>query len=604
MRHLSTSFSVLLASFLAMLGVASCQNDIDFSSSGEGRLVVTLKNVSSSVITRSIPSELGKPLAEQFSLRITKASDIPVFEGLLNSQAITLPIGTYHVAASYGDNPVIDVDAPYYVGDADVTVEKGETAQCKLVCKVGNALVSARFGSDDTEVARFDKFYSRYGLEVSVGGQIATVSNASPFQSVYFRAGSSVSLSFVGTLKEDSREVRIALDPAVAHFPASFAAAEHAVVTLALSDPETAADVQISKIEVSEVTMEETIPLSWLPMPQVNAQHQYDEDGDLVGTDLHFTDSYPGMQWKADVKGDDQVLYRTVSGSGALSSDYASNAAEWPYLPAGHYTATYYLLQDGKEPMKTGSRDFNVAAPELHINVEGGYTSYSKYVEGDVAAANACDASTVYAPRYTFNVSPLLLQNAKYSHTVSATFDGVQKSISQIANSANLPVQTGVAARGEAYKWQVKVLFDGQTISADRLFYITGLPANYAPPTKSAGWKFTSGGNCSFESTYMKLATTVAPTPKAQSPSYFAPQDVNVSVTTSCSQNTGLFNYRYTLTFVGSDTKAENTTSRGNAKTFVNDGTLKAGEDYLITEYSYIAAGNYLQIFSLKVEYR
>lgn len=604
MRHSSTSFSVLLGSLLLMLGFASCQSELDFPPHGEGSLVVTLENVSSAIVTRSTPSEIGKPLAEQFSLKAMNEADIAVYDGKFSTTAITLPIGDYHIEASYGANPVIATDAPYYVGSADVTIETDKASHATLVCKVGNSLVSAVFGSDDAERARFDKFYSTYGLEVKVSDQTATISNAAPSQSVYFRAGSSVSLSFVGTLKSDGSEVRMALDPSVAGFPASLAAADHAIVMLGLTDPESAAAVEISKVEVSEVTMEETIPLSWLPMPQVNAQHQYDESGNLVGTNLNFTNSYPGMTWKAEVKGDDQVVYRTVSGSGALASDYASNAAEWPYLPAGHYTATYYLLQDGKEPMKTGSRDFTVAAPELHINVEGGYTSYSKYVEGDVAAANACDASTVYAPRYTFNVSPSLLQNAKYSHTVSATFDGVQKSISQIANSANLPVQTGVAARGEAYKWQVKVLFDGQTISADRLFYITGLPANYAPPTESAGWKFTSGGNCSFESTYMKLATTVAPTPKAQSPSYFAPQDVNVSVTTSCSQNTGIFNYRYTLTFVGSDTKAENTTSRGNAKTFVNAGTLKAGEDHLITEYSYIAAGNYLQIFSLKVEYR
>lgn len=598
-HHISKALFLVLC-----LALGACQSETDFSSAGRGGLRVGLENVSSATVSRSTPAELGSPLAERFTLNVSDSKGMTKYSGPLTDDVIHLPQGAYTVTATCGDNPVLAIDAPYYYGTASVDVVGDEVTEASISCSVGNSLVSVIFGRNADEQARFEKFYQSYALNVKVGDFGVSIPGTAPHLSAYFRAGSSPALEFTGVLREDGVTVHIPLDTTKPGFPSVFNAADHAKVTLTLPDPESATVLDISKVEVEEATLEETIPISWLPVPQATAEHQYDANGDLVGTDVTFTNSYPDMEWKAEVKGDDGNVYRTVSGTGALSSDYASNAADWPYLPMGHYTATYYLLQEGKEPMKTGSRDFTVAAPELHINVEGGYTSYSKYVEGDVAAANACDAGTVYAPRYSFNVSPSLLQKAKYSHTVSATFDGVQKSISQIANSANLPVQTGVAARREAYKWQVKVLFDGQTISADRLFYITGLPANYAPPTESAGWKFTSGGNCSFESTYMKLATTVAPTPKAQSPSYFAPQDVNVSVTTSCSQNTGIFNYKYTLTFAGSDTKAENTTSRGNAKTFVNDGTLKAGEDYLITEYSYIAAGNYLQIFSLKVEYR
>lgn len=598
-HHISKALFLVLC-----LALGACQNEIDFSSAGRGGLRVELENVSSAIVSRSTPAELGTPLAERFTLKVSDAKDVTKYSGPLTDDVIHLPQGAYTVTATCGDNPVLAIDAPYYSGTTSVDVVSDEVTEASVACTVGNSLVSVVFGRNEEEQARFEKFYQSYALNVKVGDFGVSIPGTAPHMSAYFRAGSSPVLVFTGVLREDGAKVEIPLDTTKPGFPSVFQAADHAKVTLTLPDPESATVLDITKVEVEEATMEETIPISWLPVPQATAQHQYDADGDLVGTDVTFTNSYPGMEWKAEVKGDDGNVYRTVSGTGALSSDYASNAADWPYLPTGHYTATYYLLQEGKEPMKTGSRDFMVAAPELHINVEGGYTSYSKYVEGDVAAANACDAGTVYAPRYSFNVSPALLQKANYSHTVAATFDGVQKSVSQVTNTANLPVQTGVAARGEAYRWQVKVSFDGQTLSADRSFYITGLPANYAPPTASAGWKFISGGNCSFESTYMKLATTVAPTPKAQSPTYFAPADVNVNVTTSCSQNTGIFNYKYTLTFAGSNAKAENTTSKGNAKTFVNAGTLKAGEDYLITEYSYIAAGNYLQIFSLKVEYR
>lgn len=598
-HHISKALFLVLC-----LALGACQSETEFSFSGRGGIRVGLENVSSAIVSRSTPAELGTPLADRFSLKVSDAKDVTKYSGPLTNDVIHLQQGTYSVTATCGDNPLLAIDAPYYFGTANVDVVGEEVTEASIACSVGNSLISVVFGRNEEEMARFEKFYQSYALNVKIGDFGVSIPNTATHLSAYFRAGSSPVLVFTGVLREDGAKVEIPLDTTKPGFPSVFNAAYHAKVTLTLPDPESATVLDISKVEVEEATMEETIPVSWLPVPQATAQHQYDANGDLVGTDVTFTNSYPGMEWKAEVKGDDGNVYRTVSGTGALSSDYASNAAGWPYLPTGHYTATYYLLQDGKEPMKTGSRDFTVAAPELHISVEGGYTSYSKYVEGDVAAANACDAGTVYAPRYSFNVSPSLLQKTNYSHTVAAIFDGVQKSISQVANTANLPVQTGIAARGEAYRWQVKVSFDGQTLSADRFFYITGLPANYAPPTASGGWEFISGGNCSFESTYMKLATTVAPTPKAQSPSYFAPADVNVNVTTSCSQNTGIFNYNYTLTFAGSNEKAENTTSRGDAKTFVNAGTLKAGEDHLITEYSYIAAGNYLQIFSLKVEYR
>lgn len=599
MRHLSTSFSVLLASFLAMLGIASCQSDIDFLSSGEGHLVVTLENVSSSVITRSIPSELGKPLAEQFSLSITNASDLPVFDGRFNSQTITLPIGAYHVVASYGDNPVIAVDAPYYVGDADVTIEKGMTTQANLVCKVSNALVSVRFGSNDAETARFDKFYSSYGLEVKVDGQSAIIDNASPLQSVYFRSGSSASLAFVGTLRADGHEVRTDLIPSAANFPTSFAAAEHAVVTLSLPDPESAAAVEISKLELSESTMEETIPLSWLPMPQVNVLHQYDANSNLVGTDLQFTDSYPGMQWKAEVKGDDQVVYRTISGSGALSSDYASNAVDWPYLPAGHYTATYYLLQEGKEPMKTGSRDFTVADPELKLTM-GGYTSYTKYLEGDISTANACDNQTIYAPSASFNVAPALLSNAHYTHSFTASFDGQSQSVPAAANSVTLSNRTGVAPRSEAYRMTANASFAGIEVSASADFYVTGLPYKAAPPTQS-DW---SGSANSWRGDYVRLhGNTITKT-------FYVPAEVNVNVDQNVYVRRGTVATTYNLQ-VSSENLCAYAPAYNTSNTFTEtfSSVLKSSDATVKCVNSYgnpdsIVQGTHAKVYSITVQYR
>lgn len=469
------------------LAFGACQSDIDFSLSGRGGLRVGLENVSSATVSRSAPAELGTPLAERFALKVLDSRDATKYSGPLTDDVIHLPQGTYSVTATCGDNPVVAIDAPYYCGSTTVDVVGEDVTEASITCSVGNALVSVIFGRNEEEQARFEKFYQSYALNVKVGAFAVDIPGTAPHQSAYFRAGSSPVLEFTGILREDGVTVRIPLDTTKPGFPSVFHAADHAIVTLTLPDPESATALNVSKVEVEEATMEETIPVSWLPCPQVSAQHQYDEGGNLVGTDLLFSNSYPGMEWKAEVKGDDTHVYRTVSGSGALLSDYATNASDWPYLPAGHYTATYYLLQEGKDPMKIGSRDFTVGNPELRVSVDG-YTSYSKYLAGDVDAANACDASTIYGLTSKVNVSPVLLDNSKYTHSLTTTLGGSSLTATQSGNVFSYADQSGKQPSFNAYQMNCQATFDKATASTVKDFYITGLPASFAPPSQSAGW--------------------------------------------------------------------------------------------------------------------
>ena len=578
-------------------------------SNGNTGLRLSLGNVSTDVVTRLAPNECDKPSASQFKVNVhDDTRNRTLYNDNFSTSVIPAPTGNYTITATCGQNPDISIDAPYYIGTATATIgaEDTEATDVNVTCKVGNALVSVKFGKDEEEKARLDKFYSDYKVRVSIGDLSMDIEKNKPTESVYFKAGSSISLTFIGKLKsQDSKEVEYPLTSE--SIPAAFNAADHAIITISPAPTEYPLHVDITEVELVEATLEETIPLSWLPVPKATAEHQYDSNGDLVGTNVTFSNSYPGMVWKTIVTNASGVEVRSAQGTGELMSEYASQ--EWPYLPVGSYTATYYLV-NGDKLQKVSSREFSVSAPDkLKLTLNGGYTSYSKYQAGDISAANECNATTIYAPTAFLSVSNTILNNSKYaslkcnySAKVGDSAHGATQALN--SNTCTWSDVTNLTPRSADYVFSATASFDGATATASKNgFYITGLPVYYKPPKKEHGWKFISGGNCSFESNYMKLATTVAPTPKAQSPEYYCPDDMNIKVYTRCTQNMGIFNYTYTITFSGSGNTAENTTSRSE-KTFNNDGVFKSPSDHMITEYSYIAAGNYLEIFELNIEYR
>lgn len=498
-----------LLALCAALLTASCGDEAEWAA-GEGTLRVVLADVSGTTHTRSTPSELGTPAAEQFHISITDANGRKVYGKPHTTADIPLAAGDYTVEASYGDNATIAYDAPYYIGSAATTVETGKVAAAEIHCTVGNALVSARFGRDDAERERFDKFYSDYALQVWNGDKAATLAGPQPTRSAYFPAGTSVRLVFTGTLRADGRTVKTTLDAQGTGFPATFQAADHATVTLSLPDPESAAAVSISTVELTEATMAETIPLSWLPTPVATPTHTYDAQGLLTGTDIAFNNAYPGLEWRAVLTDPAGHTVRTAEGTGALASRAADNAAEWPYIPAGTYTATYYVSIDGAM-RQTKTADVTVAAPEITVTADA-YTSYSKYLAGDVDGANACDAFTVYAPTVSAGIAPALLRNARYGYTLTTTLGGNTIGTTADGNAATLPDQTGIEPSLTPHALTATVNFGGTTASATKEVRITGLPATYSPPTK-ADW--SGSGTVSWEGDHVRLGKNTVSQPQS-----------------------------------------------------------------------------------------
>ena len=459
-----------------IFGFTACVSEVDPTPMGEGgRLQLSLANINTAT-TRSNPHDIGAPSIADFHLLIVNAAGRAVYNDVFTEEEITLPVGRYDVSVTYGRDNLLAIDAPYYIGTDNVEIVKDQTTESSITARVGNALVSANFGRDAEEQARFDRYYSDYALYVCVGNYSMAITKGEPARSVYVKSGNHVTLRFWGKLKmEDDREVNCELTSE--DFPDTLKVADHAVVTLSLPDPESALGVDISKVEVETVTMDETIPLSWLPVAMVIPMHQFDRNGLLVGTNLIITESYPGKKWRAVITNAAGTTVRAVEGTGALLSEYNADANKdtWPYLPHGNYKASYYFVEEDSSATFVGDRDFTIDAPQnLKVTVTG-YTSYSKYQAGDIDGANACDRLTIYEPSVSVNVSDALLRGDKWTHSFTYTYDDETSNVIT-GNLHEFGDMAGQTVRSSAHVLRGDLTFDGVSVSAQKEFIITGLP--------------------------------------------------------------------------------------------------------------------------------
>lgn len=257
----------LVAALLGVLFVACSEEENLSQTSKTGFLVSLTEDVK--VDSRKIPEELGKPAASQFKLKITnQTTGSELYSGSYTEDLIPAFAGMYEIEATYGDNPVLALDAPYYKGTAEADLADGESKTVQVNCKVANALASVVFDNSGTNT--FESQFVSYGVRVSVNTSVTTLTNDG--KSAYYRAGSMPVFTFVGTLRNGGGEKEVPLENSNLSSPSTFAAGKHCRITLKLSDAAPGLRVEISKVEVDSVTINETIPLEWLPKPKVTAE--------------------------------------------------------------------------------------------------------------------------------------------------------------------------------------------------------------------------------------------------------------------------------------------------------------------------------------------
>lgn len=268
-----------LCSLLLCMLLGGCQENEATDLSGKTGLLVTLTDEDNKAYSRKAPSELEDPLTEMFQLKILySGTDKSAYKGACK-EYVLLQEGLYDLTATYGDNPVIALDAPYYVGSLNAQeVIKGEMTSASISCSVANSLLSVIYNRES-----LNKMYESYFVTVSVGSESVDL-DADSGKSAYFRAGSSVKLVFHGRLSGTGKEVVYDI-PDQEQF-ANIAVKTHVKVTLGLDDSEISSGVGISieKLETETVSIAETIPSEFMPKPKL-------ESDDFLNNELSFAET-------------------------------------------------------------------------------------------------------------------------------------------------------------------------------------------------------------------------------------------------------------------------------------------------------------------------
>lgn len=281
--------------------------------------VISLDEATVDVASRATPKELGKPLDVNFSIKVVNtATGSSVYDGAF-TKLIPVNAGSYELTASYGEDVELEFDTPYYIGKVTAEHQKNVNTPVSIPCRVGNALLSVVFENADG----FNKLYSKYGLRVDVGESSKTIGSDETAKSLYFKAGSDVKIYFDAT-KKDNSPYSVDLTAGLASV-LPFKAADHAVVKLTTS----AFGLKIEKIEVEKVTVNETIPVEWLPKPKVSGFEDitYVETDDAPSAVIDYTASLPiqDMELTVNMQDEQYSAYNKTYTLSTLTSDDRAN---------------------------------------------------------------------------------------------------------------------------------------------------------------------------------------------------------------------------------------------------------------------------------------
>lgn len=268
-----------LCSLVLCMVLSGCQSDEDTVLSGKTGLLVTLTDEENKAYSRTAPSDLEDPVTEMFQLKVVYSStDKLAYKGSCKESVLLLE-GLYDLTATYGDNPVIALDAPYYTGSLlEQEVIKGQMTPVSIPCSVANSLLSVIYNKES-----LNKMYESYYVTVSVGSESVDL-DADSGKSAYFRAGSSVKLVFHGRLSGTGKEVIYDI-PEQEQF-SNIPVKTHVKVTLGLDESNITSGVGISieKLETETVSISETIPVEYLPKPKL-------ESDDFLNNELSFAET-------------------------------------------------------------------------------------------------------------------------------------------------------------------------------------------------------------------------------------------------------------------------------------------------------------------------
>lgn len=332
--------------------------------------------------------------------------------------------------------------------------------------------------------------------------------------------------------------------------------------------------------------------------PQISTKHVYSENV-LQGTEVTLSNApIDGSEWNAIIRNSSGNIVRNVQGIGTLTS--TCEDLDWPYLLQGDYTVEYnYTTSNGKDVRRT--IPFTIReTPRFSISTTA-YTSYSYYKGNDtikdINKANALNNVTIYEPQIVINnISEKILNNSKYTFTVTNDFNGI------LANNSNglFLYKNYTVTQYGAYTLTGKVVFDGVEHASSKTVYITGIPYTAAPPTKT-DW---TGSANKWDSDFVRLHKhTITKT-------FYCPENINVSVAHNVYVRNSTIGSTYKLLCSGvglksiapSNMNAINDVASYPAEMTTGNPTVECYNSYGTIDF--IQEQTHAKIFSVSVMYR
>ena len=275
--------------WMACIGLClfSCtQTDELETAQGKTGFIVSLTDGTKLDVSRATPGDIvdseGIEGAD-FNLRIVNVeTKEEIYNKKVGTGVIDAYSGVYDLTATYGENPVLALDAPYFKGETTgVEVFNDQITPVTIACKVANALVSVTY---DNSKASFEDVYSNYYVEVKVGSATPVQIDKTGAKSAYMQAGSAFDVIFHGTPKDANEDKSVVLDTEFG-VPATLNAGDHLKLTLSPKLDRFDIPLSIVDVDVVEAPLTEEIPMEWLPKPKVEAKGFTDNELSFVETE-------------------------------------------------------------------------------------------------------------------------------------------------------------------------------------------------------------------------------------------------------------------------------------------------------------------------------
>ena len=365
--------------------------------------------------------------------------------------------------------------------------------------------------------------------------------------------------------------------------------------------------------------------------PSAVASHIY-PGGILSGTDVTLSLGLPaGMEeyvesLDATMKDSDGNVVRTLQLSGAPASAALTlnQSGNYLYIPQGRYTLDCTFTINGVKDSK--SLEVTVPAPTFTVTADA-YTSYNKYLNGEISAANNCSPIDIYDINCSVSISNTVLSQVGLSAWSASLVDSQNQELlgQNSGNNSSVNADLHVFYKNEhisttvgAYKLSAAATFDGVSVqsSIDNL-HVTGMPLKAAPPTQN-GW--TSNyqaalNNVSWNSDGVKLEG-ISKSTKITSSALYIPGSVNVSLAVLADlHSVSVFWISATPELVcrvgGNEVISKNgdeVSDFSASKTITCNetwnGTLSAGTPDVQIENAYTMAAAYVYVKSVNLLYR